>query len=96
VKANQGAAGVDGQSIADFAADLKNNLFKVWNRIIGDVLPAGAGGGDAETAWRRHQDADPSLWVVGRVTTQAPTRGHFAGAADIRNALGTLGLCGGP
>ena len=26
VKANQGAAGVDGQSIADFEADLKSNL----------------------------------------------------------------------
>jgi RNA-directed DNA polymerase len=33
VKANQGAAGVDGQSIADFEADLKNNLFNVWNRM---------------------------------------------------------------
>lgn len=33
MKANQGAAGVDGQSIADFEADLKNNLFKVWNRM---------------------------------------------------------------
>ena len=26
VKANQGAAGVDGQSIAEFEADLKDNL----------------------------------------------------------------------
>ena len=33
VKANQGAAGVDGQSIADFEADLRNNLFKIWNRM---------------------------------------------------------------
>ena len=33
VKANQGAAGVDGQSIADFEADLSNNLFKLWNRL---------------------------------------------------------------
>jgi retron-type reverse transcriptase len=33
VKANGGAAGVDGQSIADFEADLKNNLYKVWNRM---------------------------------------------------------------
>jgi len=33
VKANQGAAGVDGQSIADFEVDLKNNLFKIWNRM---------------------------------------------------------------
>jgi len=33
VKANKGAAGVDGQSIEDFDKDLKNNLFKVWNRM---------------------------------------------------------------
>jgi RNA-directed DNA polymerase len=29
VKANQGAAGVDGQTIADFEADLSNNLYKL-------------------------------------------------------------------
>jgi RNA-directed DNA polymerase len=33
VKANKGAAGVDGRSIEDFDKDLKNNLFKVWNRM---------------------------------------------------------------
>lgn len=33
VKANRGAAGVDGQSLADFEKDLKNNLFKLWNRM---------------------------------------------------------------
>ena len=33
VKANQGAAGVDGQSIADFEAELSNNLYKLWNRL---------------------------------------------------------------
>ena len=31
VKANQGAAGVDGQTIADFEVDLSNNLYKLWN-----------------------------------------------------------------
>ena len=33
VKAKKGAAGVDGQSIEDFEADLKNNLYKIWNRM---------------------------------------------------------------
>lgn len=33
VKANQGAAGVDEQSIADFEVNLKNNLYKIWNRM---------------------------------------------------------------
>ena len=33
VKANRGAAGVDGQSLADFEKDLKNNLYKLWNRM---------------------------------------------------------------
>jgi RNA-directed DNA polymerase len=33
VKANKGAAGVDGQSIEQFEQDLKNNLYKLWNRM---------------------------------------------------------------
>ncbi len=33
VKSNQGTAGVDGESIADFEEDLKNNLYKIWNRM---------------------------------------------------------------
>ena len=40
VKANQGAAGVDRQSIAEFEADLSNNLYKLWNRMCsGSYFP---------------------------------------------------------
>src|SRR5512140_2215399 len=33
VKANHGAAGVDGESIEAFETDLKGNLYKIWNRM---------------------------------------------------------------
>ena len=56
VKANHGAAGVDGQSIQDFEADLSNNLYKLWNRLSSGsyfpppvqrvVIPKPGGGGD--------------------------------------------------
>src|SRR5262250_3011487 len=38
--ANQGAAGVDEQSIAEFEEDLANNLYKLWNRLAsGSYFP---------------------------------------------------------
>ena len=33
VKANKGSAGVDGKSLKDFDGNLKNNLYKLWNRL---------------------------------------------------------------
>ena len=33
VRANKGAAGVDGESIAEFEKNLKGNLYKLWNRM---------------------------------------------------------------
>jgi len=33
VKANKGAAGVDSVSIVDFEINLKDNLYKIWNRM---------------------------------------------------------------
>jgi group II intron reverse transcriptase/maturase len=40
IKANRGAAGVDGESLAAFEKDLKRNLYKVWNRMAsGSYFP---------------------------------------------------------
>ena len=40
VKANGGACGVDGESIQDFERNLKDNLYKIWNRMSsGSYIP---------------------------------------------------------
>jgi retron-type reverse transcriptase len=54
VKSNRGAAGVDEQSIEEFDRDMKNNLYKLWNRmssgsyfpppVLRVEIPKGGGG----------------------------------------------------
>ena len=54
VKDNAGAPGVDGRSVEEFEKDLKNNLYKVWNRMSSGTyfpppvravsIPKGTGG----------------------------------------------------
>ena len=56
VRANQGAAGVDEESIQDFERNLRDNLYKVWNRMSSGsyfpppvrtvLIPKPGGGGE--------------------------------------------------
>ena len=41
VKANRGASGIDGMTLHDFDKNLKNNLYKIWNRMSsGSYFPS--------------------------------------------------------
>lgn len=54
VKANAGSAGIDRQSLTDFERNLKDNLYKIWNRlssgsyfpppVMGVLIPKKSGG----------------------------------------------------
>ena len=56
VKANDGAAGVDRQSLEAFEQDLKNNLYKLWNRMSSGSYAATCARGAyrEEVGWNAH------------------------------------------
>ena len=45
VKANQGAAGVDGETLAEYERDLTGNVYKRWNRMAAGSAVAPHPGG---------------------------------------------------
>src|SRR5712671_7849900 len=96
VKANQGAAGVDGQSIADFEGNLSDNLYKLWNRMSsGSYLPPPVRRVDIPRATARRK---PDRWGFRRSRTESPgSRQALPGAhpgSDL--PCGLLWLPAGP
>ncbi len=69
VKANRGAAGVDGQSIAEFEQDLNNNLYRIWNRMSSGSYfpPPVTSGRHTEGRWQER-----GRWVSRRWPTELP------------------------
>jgi hypothetical protein len=79
VKANKGAPGVDGRDLDEFEADLRDNLYKIWNRMSsGSYFPPPVkGGGDPQAARRRGPNA-------GRADDRGQGRADGGGDASGR------------
>jgi hypothetical protein len=53
VRGNQGAAGVDGVSVEAFEKDLRNNLYRIWNRMSsGTYFPPDVKAVARQMPWR--------------------------------------------
>ena len=54
VKANRGSAGIDDESIEEFEKNLKDNLYKLWNRMSSGSYfpPACKSSRNTEESWR--------------------------------------------
>ena len=78
VKANKGAPGVDRQSPEEFESDLRDNLYKIWNRMSsGTYFPPPVRAVEIpQAAWRRGENP---RGTHGGGSRRADGRGDGAG-----------------
>lgn len=102
VKANDGAAGADGQTIEDFERDLKGNLYKIWNRMSsGSYFPPAvlavkipkAGGGERKLGIPAVSDRIAQMVVKSRLEPEIDPLFHPSsyGYRPGRSALDAVG-----
>ena len=60
VKANKGSAGVDGMDFEKYEENLKDNLYKLWDRMsFGELFPkSGQSSEDSKEGWRNQKTGD--------------------------------------
>ncbi len=81
IKANKGAPGVDAVTVEEFESDLKNNLYKIWNRLSSGTyfpppvraveIPKPHGGGTRILGVRTVADRVAQTVVAGVIEARA-------------------------
>jgi group II intron reverse transcriptase/maturase len=105
VKGNRGAPGVDGRSLEAFEADLKNNLYRIWNRMSSGTyfppavkaveIPKPSGGGTRILGVPTVGDRVAQTVVAARLEAKVEPIFHpdSYGYRPNRSALDAVGAC---
>jgi RNA-directed DNA polymerase len=105
VRANKGAPGVDGCSVEAFEKDLKNNLYKIWNRmssgsyfpppVLAVEIPKPHGGGTRVLGVPTVADRIAQTVVAARLEKAVEPQFHpdSYGYRPGRSALDAVGRC---
>ena len=107
VRANKGAPGVDGCSVGEFEKDLKNNLYRIWNRmssgsyfpppVLAVEVPKPHGGGTRVLGVPTVADRVAQTVVARRLERKVEPIFHddSYGYRPGRSALDAVGTCRG-
>ena len=105
VRANKGAPGVDGCSVEEFEKDLRNNLYKIWNRmssgsyfpppVLAVEIPKPHGGGVRVLGVPTVADRVAQTVVARRLEREVEPIFHPSswGYRPGRSALDAVGAC---
>ena len=105
VKANRGAPGVDGVTLEEFDKDLKNNLYRIWNRmssgsyflppVLAVEIPKPHGGGTRTLGVPTNSDRVAQTVVARRLEAKVEPILHpdCYGYRPHRSALDAVAAC---